>query len=182
VTHVLSRKSNNKEWLIVASVASFTVEIDIPREKAWEIMQDLTVPHHYVPGLLKTEMHTEQRTGVGTSRRVFKKMMALDETVIEWNEGYGFAIRLHDGDKEKPLPQSVFTYAIKDAPNNKTYFTATMKYQFWLGKLGDVISQILVLPFVKKEITDVALAVKHYYELGTTPTAADIKRLRLSNA
>ncbi len=163
----------------MTSQASFKVEIDLPREQAWEIMQDLTKPHLYVPGLLKTEMHTEQLQGVGTSRRVFKKMMALDETVVEWNEGYGFTIKLHDGKKEKPLPQSFFIYAIEDAPDNKTYFTATMRYQFWLGSLGDIISRFLVLPIVQKEIRDVALAVKHYYEMGTTPTSADLKRLKL---
>lgn len=162
----------------MTSTASYSVEVNIPREQAWEIMKDLTQPHKYVPGLLKTEMHTEQLTGVGTSRRVFKKMMALDETVIEWNEGAGFTIKLHDGDKEKPLPQSTFTYAIEEAPDNKTLFTATMRYQFWLGGLGDVISQFLVLPFVQKEITDVALAVKHFYEMGTTPTKADLNRLK----
>ncbi len=44
----------------MAREATYQVVIDIPKDKAWQIMQDLTVPHHYVPGLIKTEMHTEQ--------------------------------------------------------------------------------------------------------------------------
>lgn len=162
----------------MAREATYQVTIDIPTEKAWQIMQDLTVPHNYVPGLIKTEMHTEQLQGVGTSRRVFKKMMALDETVTEWNEGEGFTLRLHDGEKDKPLPKSFFKYSIADAGDGKTLFTATMGYTFWLGALGQLIDGPIVFPIVKSQIRDVALAVKHYYETGLTPTPSDIKRLR----
>lgn len=162
----------------MAREATYQVTIDIPCDKAWEIMQDLTVPHNYVPGLLRTEMHTEQKTGVGTSRRVFKKMMALDETVTQWNEGEGFTLRLHDGEKDKPLPKSFFRYKIEAAGENKTLFTATMGYTFWLGALGQLIDGPIVFPIVKSQIRDVALAVKHYYETGLTPTSADIKRLK----
>ncbi|NRB43001.1 MAG: SRPBCC family protein [Pseudomonadales bacterium] len=162
----------------MAREATHQVIIDIPTDKAWQIMQDLTAPHKYVPGLLKTEMHGEQRQGVGTSRRVFKKMMALDETVTEWKEGEGFTLRLHDGEKDKPLPKAFFRYSIAPTDDGKTLFTATMGYTFWLGALGQLIDGPIVFPIVKGEIRDVALAVKHYYETGLTPTPADIKRLR----
>ena len=162
----------------MAREATYQVVIDIPKENAWQIMQDLTVPHHYVPGLIKTEMHTDKLQGVGTSRRVYQKMMALDETVTEWNEGEGFTLRLHDGDKDKPLPASFFRYKIEDNGDNKTLFTATMGYTFWLGALGQLIDGPLVFPIVNAQIRDVALAVKHYYETGLTPTAADLKRLK----
>lgn len=153
------------------------VIIDMPCAKAWEIMQDFTVPHKYVPGLLKTQMHTEQKKGVGASRRVFKKMMALDETVTEWNEGQGFTIRLHDGDKPKPFPDAYFIYRIEPSGNDKTRFTATMGYRFPLGAFGQLIDNLIVSRIVQGEINSVALAVKHYYETGTTPTSADLKRL-----
>ena len=158
--------------------ASFSVTLDMPREKAWQIMQDFTKPHKYVPGLINCEMHTEQSTGVGASRRVFKKTMAMDETVTEWNEGYGFKIRLHDGAKDKPFPDSYFIYSIKDAGDGKTTFTATMGYRFPFGAIGAFVDRFLVFPIVKGEIRDVALAVKHYYETGRSPTPADIKRMR----
>lgn len=156
----------------------YEVIIDMPRERAWEIMQDITVPHKYVPGLIKTEMYPGPQKGLGASRRVFKKFMALDETVTEWNEGHGFSIRLHDGLKEKPLPKSYFIYRIEDAPGNKTRFIATMGYTFPLGAIGQVIDGLLVAPIVGSEVRAVALAVKHFYETGTTPTSADIRRLK----
>jgi len=157
---------------------TYKVSIDMPREKAWEIMQNITVPHKYVPGLIKTEMYGDQLSGVGASRRVYKKAIAMDETVTEWNEGYGFKIRLHDGPKDKPLPKSYFIYSIEDGANNTTLFTATMGYSFPLGAVGRVIDSLMVAPIVAGQIRDVALAVKYYYETGKTPLPADLKRMR----
>lgn len=157
---------------------SYQVVIELPREQAWQLMQDITVPHRYVPGLIRTEFHTEQKQGVGASRRVFKKMMAMDETVTEWHEGYGLRLRLHDGARDKPFPGAFFVYRIDDAPDNKTLFTATMGYSFPFGRLGQWLNRWLIAPIVRGQIRDVALAVKHYYETGATPTPADIKRLR----
>lgn len=157
---------------------SYQVLIDLPREACWEMMKDITVPHHYVPGVIRTEFHTEEKSGVGASRRVFKKMMALDETVTEWNEGYGLTLRLHDGDKAKPFPDAFFVYQLADSADNKTLFTATMKYRFPLGRFGQILDNVLIASIVQGQIRDVALAVKHYYETKTSPTPADIKRLR----
>ena len=164
--------------------ATHKVVLDMPVEKAWEIMQDLTVPHKYVPGVYKTKMHTEQLKGVGTSRRVWKKMygvfpVELDETVIEWNEGTGFKLHLHNGDVDRaPLPKSYFIYKIEPAAGGKTLFTGTMGYSFWGGPLGALIDIPFVYPGVKMEINNVVRAIKHFYETGTTPTSADLKRIR----
>lgn len=162
----------------MAREITYQVVIDLPRERCWQIMQDITVPHKYVPGLIRTEFHTEQKHGVGASRRVYKKMMAMDETVTEWHEGHGLRLRLHDGKKDKPFPDSYFVYSLDDAPNGKTLFTATMGYSFPFGAIGAFIDKLLIAPIVQGQIRDVALAVKHYYETATSPTPADIKRLR----
>lgn len=162
----------------MAREAIYEVIIDMPREQAWSIMKDITAPHKYVPGLIKTEMYSGKNTGVGASRRVFKKFMAMDETVTEWNEGYGFRIRLHDGAKDKPFPKSYFIYKIEDAAGGKTRFTATMGYSFPFGWIGNLLDGLIIFPIVSGEIRAVALAVKHYYETGARPTPADIKRLK----
>lgn len=162
----------------MTSIVEHQVKLNLSQEKAWQIMQDLTQPHRYVPGLIDCKMHEGNTQGVGASRRVFKKMMQLDETVTEWKEGEGFTLKLHFESKDKPLPNAFFRYELKPINDQQCFFIATMGYDFWLGKIGQVINQLLVLPFVKKEIRDVAYALKHFYEFSETPTAADIKRLR----
>ena len=164
--------------------AAFQVTLDMPMEKAWEVMQDLTVPQKYVPGLYKCEMRTEKTKGVGTSRHVYKKMygvfpVELDETVTEWNEGTGFTLHLHNGDKDRaPLPKSYFIYKIEPAGDDKTLFTGAMGYTFWGGALGTLMDVPFVFPGVKMEIHNVVAAIKFYYETGIKPLPADLKRLR----
>ena len=139
------------------------VIINLPREKCWEIMQDISIAHKYVPGIIKTQMHTEQLTGVGASRRVFSKFSALDETVVEWNEGYGFKIKLHDGKKAKPFPDAFFTYKLEDSVNN-TLFTAVMEYRLPGGFIGALVDKLLISHIVSMQIKKVSLAVKEFYE------------------
>lgn len=158
--------------------AEHTIEINLAIDECWQKMQDFSIAHHYVPGLIDSKVLTKQTNGVGASRRVFKKMMALDETIIDWQEGKGFTIRLHDGDKDKPLPQSTFSYALEAKDKATTHFTGSMSYGFPLGSFGVFISRYLVLPFVQKEISDVVFAVKHFYETGERATPAILKRMR----
>ena len=61
--------------------------IDIPLNAAWEKLSDISVAHHYVPGLVKTEIITDQRTGIGASRYVYRSEKSyIQETVEEWQE------------------------------------------------------------------------------------------------
>lgn len=53
-----------------------------------------------------------------------------------------------------------------------------MGYSFPLGAVGRVLDSLFIAPIVQGQIRDVALAVKHYYETQSSPTPADIKRLR----
>lgn len=162
--------------------AAFEVTLNMPVERAWALMSDLTKPHLYVPGVYKCEFRTEQKRGVGASRRVYKKIMGfnlpLDESVVEWVEGSTIKLRLHDGDRDRPLPKSYFIYRIEPRGANATLFTGIMGYTFWGGALGQLIDAPLVYPVIRAQIRDVVLAIKHYYEQGTSPLPADIRRMR----
>ena len=159
----------------------YSVVMSIPHAQAWEKLRDLTQPHAYVPGLLGCDMHTDQREGVGVSRRVYKRFMALDETVVSWQDGEGFTLRLHDGEKDKPLPGAHFSYKIAPEGEAQTRLTVAMYYMFPLGLVGQWLDKLLVRGQVNKEIRDVGLAVKHYYETSQSPSKQDLKRLRATH-
>ena len=85
--------------------AAARVVINMPREQAWSLLRDLSLAHNYVPGITRTEITTEKAEGPGASRRVFQSSgKGMDETIVEWNEGHGFLIRLHRGEKGAPPP------------------------------------------------------------------------------
>ncbi|HQR04823.1 MAG: SRPBCC family protein [Proteobacteria bacterium] len=143
--------------------------INIPVAQAWEKLRDLSVPQYYVSGLLKTTFNTAQKEGVGASRKVhMKNGMLLDETVIEWDEGRGFTIRLHKGDKPMmPLfREARFHYRLEDAGNGQTRFRPAMAFAMGGGFLGDLFFNLLVKKAMTGNLGQVATAMKHYYETG----------------
>ncbi len=152
------------------------IVIDIPLNQAWEKLKDISLAHNYVPGIVKTVIVSEQHEGVGASRYVYRnKKSYIQETVEEWQEGTGFLIRLHKGDKPAPpFRNAWFRYALKDHGPGQTRFTASLIYEMPWGRLGNWLGSKMA-NFVQKTIANVALAMKLYYETGKPTTPAALK-------
>lgn len=150
--------------------------LDMPRERAWEKLRDISLAHNYVPGIIRTAIVSEQREGVGASRHVYRNAKSyIQETVIEWDEGHGFLIRLHRGDKPAPpFRNAWFRYRLDDEGADKTLFTASLEYELPWGALGAWLEKRME-KVVQATIDDVATAMKLYYETGQPTTAAALK-------
>lgn len=158
-------------------IAVYNATAKIPAEQAWEKLKDLSKANNYVPGINKCEITTAQKEGVGASRRVSGPQQALDETVIEWNEGRGFTIRLHNGDKPaKPFTEAKFTYRIDKIDAKSCKLTCTMTYE--MGGFMNLLHGLFLGNLIRKNIRDVALSLAYYYETGKRPTKEDVARLR----
>lgn len=147
---------------------SSEIIIDIPRAQAWEHLRDLRKAHYYVPGLKNTRIDTQQTEGVGTSRTVFmKNMPPLQETVIEWNDGYGFVLNLHNGDKAMaPFKKAEFVYAIEEAGNNQTRFKPQLRYIVNDSFFAKLLERFVMRGLMQKNVAGVAQNLKQYYETG----------------
>lgn len=150
--------------------------LDMPRERAWEKLRDISLAHNYVPGIIRTAIVSEQREGVGASRHVYRNAKSyIQETVIEWDEGHGFLIRLHRGDKPAPpFRNAWFRYRLDDEGADKTLFTASLEYELPWGALGAWLEKRME-KVVQATIDDVATAMKLFYETGQPTTAAALK-------
>ncbi len=119
------------------NTVSYSLDIDMPRKQAWTKLQDLSLPHNYVPGVTRTEITTSQQQGQGTSRLVFLMgLLPMRETVTEWREGEGFTIELgtRNGPIPAPMKAGFFNYQLSDN-GEKTTITNSMIYAFswkWL--------------------------------------------------
>ena len=155
---------------------SAQVLIDIPLSAAWEKLRDISLAHHYVPGIVKTVVVSQQRQGVGASRYVYRNATSyIQETVEEWQEGHGFRIRLHRGDKPAPpFRNAQFRYDLAEASPSQTRFTASLTYELPWGRFGAWLGTKMANT-VQRTIADVAIAMKLYYETGRSTTAAAIK-------
>jgi hypothetical protein len=152
-------------------------ELELSRDQAWQRMQDLSCPHMYVQGLTAVEFTTDQRQGVGASRRVTQgKSFKLDETVTEWNAGSGFTLRLHRGEKGPipPLTQHFFDYGIRES-SGKVYLHNQMRYSVGLGVFGSLLDKLLLKRVMRSQLRDVTLAQKMFYESGQAIDAAALK-------
>lgn len=151
------------------SKADAEVIVNLPRAEVWQRLRDLSIAHKYVPGLRDCRLTTEQKEGVGASRRVYASSgMELDETVVEWNEGKGFVIRLHDGAKPPPpiFTEARFHYILEDAPGGKTIFRPTMTYTIKWGALGALLDKLLLNMIIRSNMKKVGLGLKQFYETG----------------
>jgi len=161
----------------MTTTVTYEVPVNLPRAQVWEKLRDLTLAPFYVPGLTGVEILTEKREGVGASRRVFQaKGQPMDETVESWDDGYGFLIRLHVGDKPPaPFKQAWFDYRIADGPNGTTLFTPSLRYAMPWGPVGALLNALVVKNFAAGNVRKVAENFKGYYETGkvTNPARAE---------
>jgi hypothetical protein len=153
----------------------------MPRDAAWEKLRDISLAHNYVPGIVRTEIVSEQTTGVGASRQVYRSANNyIQETVVEWVEGYGFLIRLHRGNKPAPpFRNAWFRYRLDDEGQDKTLFTASLKFEMPWGALGAWLEKKME-KIVAGTISDVATSMKLYYETGRPTTATALKAYKAS--
>jgi hypothetical protein len=157
------------------------IVIDLPRAEVWAKLRNISLAHNYVPGIVKTEIVSEQAQGVGASRYVYRNARSyIQETVVEWDEGQGFLIRLHKGDKPAPpFRNAWFRYQLADEGPGQTLFTASLAFEMPWGGLGAWLGKKLE-KVVASTVSDVAVAMKLYYETGEPTTAAALKAYKTS--
>ena len=152
---------------------------DIPPAPAWSLLQDLSLPHNYVPGITRTEIMSGSTRGVGAHRRVYgQRGDFLEETVIEWREGEGFVIRLHRGDKPMaPFTRAEFCYSLRPCDGDQTLVELAIVFQMPGGTLGEKLGAWFIRPAMEKRLVQVAAGMKHFYETGKAAADQDRKRL-----
>lgn len=156
---------------------SSRIPLTISKAQAWEKLQDISLPHNYVPGIVNTKITTTEKTGVGASRLVFQtETKSLSETVTQWNEGSGFVIRVHQGEKGAPAPfkELNFEYGLEEE-NGQSYLHNKMSYTPAWGILGTLINKLVLEKAISGSLRDVTLAQKLFYESGEPTSAEKLK-------
>ena len=158
---------------------SVSVLVQIPRAQAWEKLRDFSVAHNYVPGLVRTEIVSPRREGIGAHRRVYDEDGDfLEETVIEWRDGQGFVIKLHDGDEPMmPFERAEFAYRIEAQGKEQTRIELSLTYQMPWGAIGETLADWFIRPVMEDKLVQVAAGIKYYYETGHPATDEDRERL-----
>lgn len=150
------------------AVASHSVLLTLTVQQAWTRLRDLSLAPHYVPGLTGCQFHPGPHEGLDASRRVFRKGgQWLDESVVQWQDGQGFVLRLHKGHGAPfPFREATFHYCLQ-AEGDVTRITTSMHYSLRGGRL---VERLLGNAFIKV-VRQIAENLKAYYETGKTQNA-----------
>lgn len=154
--------------------ATYSIPLHMPLNEAWMKLRDLTQAPNYVPDLTGCELHPGPIDGIGASRRVFQKSGRwLDETVTSWQEGTGFVIRLHQGEKGAPGPFRTAHFRYQLTPKGDvTELTTSMSYDLRWGPLGRLLDKLLLKKALGKAVARIAKNQKKYYETGVPSNTA----------
>ncbi|NUT78796.1 SRPBCC family protein [Pseudomonas sp. C1C7] len=150
----------------MSATASHSLLLNLPPQTTWAKLSNLSLAPHYVPGLTGSHFHPGPKEGVGASRRVLRRGgQYLDESVVQWQEGTGFVLRLHKDSNDSPFPfrQASFSYALQPA-GQATRITLQMHYSLRGGRL---MEKLLGKAF-DKVVRQIAENLKAYYETGRT--------------
>ena len=151
----------------MAHFAHSRVQIDMPIAKAWARLRDLRLANNYVPGVTRVEITTDRASGIGASRRIYsgENDEGFDETVVEWDEGSGFVIRLHNGEGGPPIPmaEAYFRYRLSPLGREKTVADLSMSYTLRGSWLGRAMHPLLGF-FIRDRIQTIAENLKGFYE------------------
>lgn len=158
--------------------ASVEVTAALPRAEAWAVLSDFSLAHNYVPDLTRTEIVSAKQRGVGAHRRVYDEDGDyLEETIVEWYEGEGFVISLHDGEEPMaPFRHVEFIYALADSGVAATRIELALVFDMPWGWLGDYLAQWLIVPMMEDNLVQVAAGMKYFYETGNRATDEDRQR------
>jgi len=168
--------------LAMATSVTGRAHIPLPIDVCWQKLRDLTRAASYVPGLTGCVVTTELEQGVGASRRVTSRQFGdMDETVVVWDEGQGFTIRLHKGDAPaRPFREATFRYAL-EKKGDACDIVTTMTYQLGMGPLGSLLDALLFRRISQGNVDKVAVALaEHYVSDAPVPPArlAELMRQR----
>jgi hypothetical protein len=162
-----------------AMYSEVSVLVDVSPQQAWEQLSDFSVAHNYVPKLSRTEIVSERTSGLGAHRRVYDPDGDfLEETIIEWQEGSGFVIKLHQGDEPMmPFERSEFSYRLLPGESGATLVVLRMTIEMPYGVAGEKLGEWIIVPLLDHNLVLVAAGLKHYYETGLPASDEDRERL-----
>ena len=153
--------------------------IPLPIETCWEMLRDLTLAKHYVPGVTSSTLSTERQQGIGASRIVTHHLFGeMDETVVEWDEGKGFTLRLHKGDQPAtPFREAFFRYELQPSEQGCLICTSLTWTLRW-GAIGRMLDALAVKRVMRGNLRDVAVSLAEYYVTGESVPESELPRLR----
>ena len=145
-----------------------TILIDASKERVWETIADLGGIQSFHPGVSRSYYLTDQREGLGASRRCeLLPMGTVDETAVDWQQGREFTLAITPGPKAPPFKHANGRMWIEEQGTG-TLVGLEIEYRLKFGPLGRLLNHLMVEPQFRKVVPRVLNGLKRFQEDGVT--------------
>ena len=145
---------------------SYQIYVEAPSEKVWNILADFGGIYKWSPGVKKSYSTSAANEGLDATRHCdLNPAGAVEERIVDWNEGQSYSLEIYDGKGAPPFKKSLATFSVQ--PNGPgTTVTATVEYGLKYGPIGALMNLFMVRPFIKKGFQGLLAGLKHHAETG----------------
>lgn len=146
------------------TVLKNTIYIEAPKERVWEALTRLDALHEYDPGIAKSVLCTDQRTGVGADRHCDIKAGGwFRERVTVWEPEKALELTLYEC--TLPVRRLRHHYALR-REGGGTRVDQTQEYTLKYGPLGVALDAIVVRRKWNAGVKSFFAGLKEYIEAG----------------
>jgi len=143
--------------------ASSTVNSPIAR--VWEAIADVGTIADWHPGVERSPVLTDNRTGLGAARRVeLYDGSSSVEKVSELIEGRQVTVLLSE--HTMPMNYAAATFEVEADGDNRTRVTFSMDYTMKYGPAGWLINALVLRGVLNKLFPDVLDGLNHHLQTG----------------
>lgn len=139
------------------------IMINASVEKIWSVLSDLAVLEKYDPTVLKSELISAEKTGLGAKRKVYMKdgKNWFEEKVTVWQPNHALTIQLTNC--TFPINGLTHSYSFSTG-TNYTAVKQVMEYKVKFGLLGKLMDWIMIKKQSDKGIKLFMAGLKQFVE------------------
>ena len=147
------------------SQLSSTKAVRAPLTRVWETIADVGTIAAWHPGVERSPVLSDHRTGLGAVRRVelYDGTSAVEE-VTSLDEGRSLTVTMSEF--SMPLSRGAATFEVEADGDERTLVTMTMDYEMKYGPLGWLINAVMLRPIIGKLLASVLSGLDHHLVTG----------------
>ena len=147
------------------SQISKTATVHAPVARVWETVADVGSIAAWHPGVERSPVLSNHRSGLGATRRVelYDGSSAVEE-VTSMEEGRALTVTMSE--HSMPLSRGAATFEVKADGDERTLVTMTMDYDMKYGLLGALMNAVMLRPIIGKLLASVLSGLDHHLVTG----------------
>ena len=143
------------------------VTIDAPSAEVWRTISRFGDVYLFNPHVARSTLTSSTSRGLGATRRCELTMRGarMDERVVSWEEGVGYAFDVYASEKTPPFETAGGAIRLR-AQGGRTAAIATMQYAIGHGVAGAMLDRVVVRPQLERAFSASLAGLKHHVETG----------------